>query len=50
HQPENQLQGLWSHLIEHTRAHFSRENDWMVRTHFSSCHCQTTEKEEAATA
>ena len=39
--PEDQLLNLWYHLIEHTRAHFSREDDWMVRTHFSSCHCHT---------
>lgn len=39
--PEDQLLGLWSHLIEHTRQHFSREDDWMVRTHFASCHCHS---------
>lgn len=33
----------WLRLVEHTEAHFSREDDWMVHTRFSASNCHTTQ-------
>lgn len=30
------LLAAWTAVIEHTRAHFAREDDWMCRTRFAS--------------
>ncbi len=34
---------LWSKLVDHTDAHFSREDRWMKETGFSSTNCHTTQ-------
>jgi len=38
-----QLLAHWSALIDHTQAHFGREDDWMQQTGFSSANCHSTQ-------
>lgn len=39
--PDADLVRAWQALIEHTQAHFEREDRWMVQTHFSSTACHS---------
>lgn len=37
------LAPAWEALIDHTNAHFSREDRWMEETGFHSCSCHSTQ-------
>jgi hemerythrin-like metal-binding protein len=39
--PDASLLTAWQTLIEHTDAHFEREDEWMKNTHFSSSNCHS---------
>jgi hemerythrin-like metal-binding protein len=41
HAPQEQQLDLWNQVLEHTRDHFGREDDWMIKTRFSSCQCHS---------
>lgn len=41
--PDAGLQQAWQQLVDHTDAHFSREDRWMVETRFSSGNCHTVQ-------
>lgn len=41
--PDEQLLACWSGLIDHTDAHFSREDQWMQSTGFSSANCHSVQ-------
>lgn len=38
-----QLMALWITLVEHTDAHFAREDRWMTDTGFSADNCHSTQ-------
>ena len=38
---DDQLLPLWRELVDHTIAHFGREDEWMRTTGFSSSNCHT---------
>lgn len=40
---DDQLLARWSGLIDHTDAHFSREDQWMQATGFSSANCHSVQ-------
>lgn len=37
------LPAAWRALVEHTEAHFRREDAWMRDTGFHACHCHTAQ-------
>lgn len=41
--PDEGLLAHWRSLIEHTDAHFSREDQWMQDTRFSSSNCHSVQ-------
>jgi hemerythrin-like metal-binding protein len=41
--PDDGLLDLWRELVEHTDAHFAREDQWMKSTGFSSTNCHSTQ-------
>lgn len=41
--PDEQLVERWSALIDHTDAHFAREDQWMHATGFSSVNCHSVQ-------
>jgi hemerythrin-like metal-binding protein len=40
---DRDLLAAWAALVEHTQAHFDREDQWMADTRFSSGNCHSTQ-------
>jgi hemerythrin-like metal-binding protein len=40
---DRDLLPAWAALVEHTQAHFDREDQWMADTRFSSGNCHSTQ-------
>jgi len=40
---DTQLMALWSVLVDHTEAHFAREDRWMTDTGFTADNCHSTQ-------
>lgn len=41
--PDDTLLGLWAALIDHTQAHFDREDHWMEATGFAPGNCHASQ-------
>lgn len=41
--PDTELLPLWHELVEHTDAHFAREDGWMQQTGFAATNCHSTQ-------
>jgi len=41
--PDTDLMPLWQTMVDHTDAHFAREDRWMLDTGFAANNCHTTQ-------